>query len=416
MFRIIEDIKSYEYFKNVLEESKKCFIEPILFNNNYHPALNQISVLYIKVYKKESFLIPITHIDAKSLIITHIYTHMTNYKGDIYVRDKKLCSYYFPFLVKQLNFRYLENIHLDIINYYYNKYDLNNINCLIPITKLLEYGDLVYESIEKYMDLDINETYDKGSIYFYNIEKQGIKFNKNLFSYFKLDNENYSIKNNIIYSYYNLFTTTKRPSNSFNNINFLALNKKDHSKNSFIPKNDYFLEIDISAYHPSLIANLIEYKFEEPEIHSHLAKLYNVDYNESKELTFKQLYGGIFPQYKNLEFFKKTQNFIDKLWNDFKLNKLKTKSGISISKDICENANPNKVLNYYLQELETSNNINILHDLFDYLKNKQTHIIMYVYDSFILDVKNEEINIVDIENIFNKYNLKIKYKIKSSLE
>ena len=37
-----------------------------------------------------------------------------------------------------------------------------------------------------------------------------------------------------------------------------------------------------------------------------MAEVYKVDYEKSKELTFKQLYGGVFKEYENLEFFKKT--------------------------------------------------------------------------------------------------------------
>ena len=106
-----------------------------------------------------------------------------------------------------------------------------------------------------------------------------------------------NLNGKFIYSQYNLYTTTKRPSNSFNGINFAALNKENKSRKSFIPDNDEFVEIDISSYHPTLIAKLINYKFEEEDIHKHFAELYGVDYQKSKELTFKQLYGGVFKQY-----------------------------------------------------------------------------------------------------------------------
>ena len=97
----------------------------------------------------------------------------------------------------------------------------------------------------------------------------------------------------------------------FNGVNYAALNKEDGTGKSFIPKNDELIEIDISAYHPTLIAKLINYKFEEEDIHQHFADLYGVDYKKSKELTFKQLYGGVFKQYENIEFFAKTKKFIE---------------------------------------------------------------------------------------------------------
>ena len=44
------------------------------------------------------------------------------------------------------------------------------------------------------------------------------------------------------------------------------------------------------------------------DIHKAFAKMYGVDYQKSKELTFKQLYGGVFEQFKDLEFFSKSTN------------------------------------------------------------------------------------------------------------
>jgi hypothetical protein len=63
-----------------------------------------------------------------------------------------------------------------------------------------------------------------------------------------------------------------------------------------------------------LAASLINYTFDSGDIHKSFAKMYGVDYQKAKELTFKQLYGGVFKQYKNLEFFAKIQKYIDQLW------------------------------------------------------------------------------------------------------
>ena len=52
------------------------------------------------------------------------------------------------------------------------------------------------------------------------------------------------------------------------------------------------------------------------------AEMYGVDYKKAKELTFKQLYGGVFDQYKDLEFFKKVQVYTDDLWDSFSRSRL----------------------------------------------------------------------------------------------
>ena len=74
--------------------------------------------------------------------------------------------------------------------------------------------------------------------------------------------------------------------------------------------------------------------------------------------------------------------------------------------------NPGKLLNYLLQCLETSIQVNILWDIFRRLKNLDSKIVLYVYDSILLDIKEEEksqiINL--IEDIYQKYGFKLNYK------
>jgi hypothetical protein len=40
-------------------------------------------------------------------------------------------------------------------------------------------------------------------------------------------------------------------------------------------------------------------------------------YGKSKELTFKQLYGGVFDNYKHIEFFSKVDKYVRELWDKF---------------------------------------------------------------------------------------------------
>ena len=73
--------------------------------------------------------------------------------------------------------------------------------------------------------------------------------------------------------------------------------------------------------------------------------------------------------------------------------------------------NPQKLLNYLLQNLETANNVLILWDIFKVLRGKNTKLVLYVYDSFLLDVDETETNTIkEINDIFKRYNLSIKTK------
>jgi hypothetical protein len=46
-------------------------------------------------------------------------------------------------------------------------------------------------------------------------------------------------------------------------------------------------------------------------------QIYGMDRQDAKILTLQQLYGGILPQYENLEFFKKVKVYVDDLWEEF---------------------------------------------------------------------------------------------------
>ena len=162
-----------------------------------------------------------------------------------------------------------------------------------------------------------------------------------------------------------------------------------------------------------MAAHLIDYVFPVDDIHAHFAALYKVDYAKAKELTFKQLYGGVFESYKNIDFFKKIQVYIEKNWEQFKnTGSIEVPiSGYKIEKNNVGGMNPQKLFNYLLQGYETAQNILILWDMLRILMGKNTKLVLYTYDSFMLDVDNKEIEILeDIRDIFKKYKLNIKEK------
>ena len=116
------------------------------------------------------------------------------------------------------------------------------------------------------------------------------------------------------YTNYNLNTTTTRPSNTFGGINFSTLNKDTGERECFIPRNDIFIEMDVSAYHPNLLSHILHHDFGGVDIHMAFAELYGVDYQRSKEITFQQIYGGIWKQYEELDFFKKVKEYTEEKW------------------------------------------------------------------------------------------------------
>ena len=410
MFWLIEDIDQLKGFG--LKGYKEAFVEVIPCSNWVHPVLNQVSLVYIKPLNGDKgYIVASNHSEAFPMENDLIQEALEKIEK-IYVRDKKQFLHYFThktcYNSKPTHTTYIPE-PTQAHNFYYNKYPKRrDTNCLIPIVKHYEYLEGIYKN--QSFPTTPNLFYDnKASIVFNMIEHNGIKVNNSVYNeYFNYPIQDYA------YTQYNLNTTTTRPSNSFGSINFAALNKVNGEREAFIPRNDVFLDLDISAYHPTLLARLLNYEFPHKDIHQSFAEMYKVDYKKAKELTFKQLYGGVFKQYEHLEFFSKVKKYTEELWEKF------NKEGYiecpiskhKFEKSKLENMNPQKLLNYLLQNLETSNNIVILYKILRLLQGKNTKLVLYVYDSFLLDVdENEEDTLLKIKDIFKQHKLKIKVQI-----
>ena len=407
MFWLIENKDQIDSFKR--KGYKKAFVEVIPFSNTIHPVLNNISLVYIKPLNGDKgYMVTIDHSEAFT-VENSLLTELLDGIETIYVRDKKkFLHYYFHKACHQskpTSPTYIPD-EPQAYKFYYNKYTTKvDINRIIPIAKHYEYCEELY--VNQDFQSKINPFYDtKASLVFNMIERNGLKIDNELFNeYFEYPAKDY------IYTQYNLNTLTTRPSNAFGGINFSALNKKNGERECFRPRNDFFVDMDIRAYHPTLLSRVIGYEFDREDIHQSFAEMYGVDYQKAKELTFKQLYGGVFKQYEHLEFFSKVKKYTEKMWEIFnsKGEIICPISNHVYKKEELENMNPQKLLNYILQNLETANNIVILWDILKLLRGKNTKLVLYVYDSFLFDVdKSEKEVMLKIKDIFSKYKLNIK--------
>ena len=409
MFWLVESKVQFEQFSNA--NWGEVFIEVIPNSYLIHPTQNSICALYIKpLISTKGFIVPLYHSETLNVNITDV--NMMLHKFDsIYVRDKKEFLHYLPlkglFDINQQNPPYIPELlqtHHIFNKRYPNKKDVNKI---IPIVKHYEYCEEIYNNLKDKINGKINEFYNnKSSVVFNAIERSGIRVDKSRF-----ESHFHAIDGDYVYTQYNFKTLTGRPSNKFKGVNYAALNKENNSRESFIPRNDIFVEFDIGAYHPTLLSKLVDFNFGDEDIHSAFAKMYGVDYKKAKELTFKQLYGGVFDQYKHLEFFQKVQVYTDNLWEEFN-EKGWIECPISkhrFEKDKLSEMKPQKLLNYLLQNLETAMNVHILWEIIRLLRNKKTKIVLYTYDSFLFDVDKEEEDVLgEIKELFNKHKLQIK--------
>jgi len=393
----------------------KVFVEPIYFNDNVHPSFNYVSLLYIKPLNNDKgYMVCLHHTEALALEKTFINRLLASY-SEIYVRDRKTFIYAFPVKnVIDISFNTPEftepNTHA--YDFFYQRHgDKDDVNTIIPLVKHYEKCEIVYNNVKKYcVEVGNVKFHTKLTNIFSAIERNGIKINKDVFDqFFKPNNELFSIQDNTIYTQYNLYTTTGRPSNSFNGINFAALKKDDGCREAFIPENDCFIEIDINAYHPTLAAHLVDYDFGDETPYQYFAKEAGIEIDEAKILMFRQLYGGIYKEYQHIEYFKLIQKHTDKLWNEFKTNGF---IECPISKHKLTNSikemNPQKLFNYTLQNLETSTNVLILWDIMMLLKGKVSKIVLYTYDSILIDYCEDDDILEEIQQAFTKYNLRTK--------
>jgi hypothetical protein len=401
---------------NVLINSgyKEAFIEVIPYNDTIHPVQNHVSLVYIRpIEASKGFMICVTHSEALNALNTRIIDLLNKF-DKIYCRDKKETLHYFP--IKALYditpppHTYIRPTTQTHDLYYREHKDNPELNLIIPIVKHYELCETIFRDLKANINIEKTK-YDeffnnRVSMVFNAIERSGIRIHNDTFSeYF------HPIDGEYVYTQFNLKTTTTRPSNKFKNVNYAALNKENGCRKSFIPRNSKLVEIDISAYHPSLAARLIDYSFTTSDIHAHFATLYNVDYKKAKELTFKQLYGGVFKNYKHLEFFRKIEKYVGENWGKFQSDGFIEcpVSGYVYKKENLDNMNPQKLFNYVLQNLETSMNVLVLWDIFRILRGYKTKLVLYTYDSFLFDWDEGEIELLEkIRDIFKKYKLNIK--------
>ena len=363
-----------------------CFIIPILSDVNRHPLENSLCAVYIKIVDGEEGLLCFNHGETLKLSLEKLLT--LDKLGHKFVRDKKQLNHIVKLAdVIDVNLQYYMNkneplewdeLSTNTHDYFYRvMWKMKNTNRIIPIFKHLELCREQVKVLEKYYQLPIHEQYNDEIIDNLSfIESSGLR----------KDDE-------MVYSEYNLYTSTGRPSNRFGGINFAALNKKDESRKPYTSRfqDGILVEFDYDAYHLRLIGHILDYKFPKGSVHEHMSEFYgDVDYETSKSTSFQYLYGRI-PQevIDTNPFFSRVNDYINEIWGEFKREDF-IKSNIynkRIYKKNLSAMNRNKLFNYMIQLLETENNMKVMSELIPFLKGKQSKLILYSYDSFLFDFK-----------------------------
>ena len=435
MFYIVESQDQLQLLENYAP--KGAYLEVISSHDYYHPSLTFTVAVYIRpLNHKEGYIIPIKHDEGLNVDKDRVSSILSKYKV-LYVLDKKNILYHFnlqnvidiSLLYSMVKFERLEITQRDnTIFWFYNKFsEFSNVNQLVPISKLFERCESTFGNIEKHLDLEIPSGFEFyntiATNVFFLIEQTGLGIYYESFKELFTPREpEYSIRNNRVLTSYNLYNVTSRPTNAFNSVNFAAIPKTEQHRKCFHPTQDYFVEFDFDGYHLRLLCDQIGYDLGLESAHKQLAKLYfekeeitDEEYAEAKQINFHAIYGKIPEKYAFLEIFDKIQKYINGLWEEYNkngviYNPISKKPFTHELKDM----NPQKLMNYMMQSLETARNILILKDVLKYLRTKKTKIALYVYDAIIFDFNKEDgkETLEDLKNILEehrKYPIKFKY-------
>ena len=431
--KIVEDKKRLQELHQVLQTSDS-FWAPVFSDLYKHYVNNTISFIYIYIMDTDKeYIVPYRHKDCICLESEHL-NRLTS-KADIYVLGKK----------RFVNFYHHKTYDADLVSYFqnnkmlqledcdttahdwYNKwyYNETNVNDYVPIVKHFERcSGMKDKFLEVYKTFKRSDAFDYYNELFidnlYAIERNGLKVNYDKFvEKFQTNN----LVGKTAYTEYNIYTTTGRPSNKHGGVNYAAINKEDGSRQSFISRHEYgmLLELDYDSYHLRLIGDIIDYDFGQENVHTYLGKQYfgkdklsEEEYEQSKQISFRLLYGGVDKDFAKIPFFGKVKDFTYKLWQEYQ-SKGYMETAI-LNRKLFRNAmsdmNPSKLFNYYLQSMETEYNMAVMNEVNALLGPYDTKLILYTYDSLLFDfnIKDGKDLIIKLKNTMtnNKFPVKIK--------
>ncbi len=369
----------------------QVFIVPIQRDLKKHPMLNSVSFYYcFDIESKEEFIVNCTHSDSEIRLNSVLPTDISK---TAFVYNKRLTTdYRVNKEVKTMYWFAGKSIPEtnDQIDWYDTKFkSIPNLRDYIPITILVQKCRELKDSFLQIKDISQSDSY--------------IAYDELVNNFIELERNGICTESGMEYTEYNPWTLTGRPSNIFNSINYAAINKVDGSRRRFISRfgsRGILLEFDLASYHPYLISKLVGYDYPEISFYEHLMKYLpsNVD---AKLLTFQWLYGNQ-DSSPDFEYFK----LVKKLTANLSIkNKIGMLQSAIFQKPLHYAVNGSKLLNYYVQNFETEVNSGIIGAINTALSKFQSRLVLYNYDSFLIDVNIDEIKqtgiIKELKTIFD---------------
>lgn len=418
-------INSPNDYKKFLEDNRSddLFLYLVLTDDRDHPYTQPPSLLFVKnVNTKNTYCFSINHQDAPKVVEWEkLVSDINTLLGRKFVIDKKVLLQHGKFTgnildinlalylnnEKFINFIESETSAHKFIRQNFYTYVLHNK--IVPLVKHKEMVESIFSLIYKFINL-INFS-DKSYLKINDeilptlaeIETNGIFVNEECFrKYFDS-----KVHGGLVFSQYNIFTSTGRPSNRFGGVNYAALNKDDGTRKCFVSRfgeEGMMVLIDYSAFHHRILCELLEFNLDiDIDFYEYLAKLLfnkkdvdQQDKSDAKKLSWKQLYGGVDDEYSHVQYFYSLKKYINSYWNKFEQDGFITTPlfGRKFTKGQITDPNPPKVLNYILQSTETEIGVPTLNRVNKLLRDKKSKAVLYTYDSILFDVYNKELDFI----------------------
>jgi len=397
--KIIETTQDFNDFAENCKESDLIVI-PIPSDHTHHPEQQIIIGIYISTLNNmHNYYISIDHAESmKNFTLVEIMGAIdTPYKKYVYdikdlpsilnLKNVYCCNSLMYYNIGKIIPKKLTTAHTKLYSMYWDRTDVNKI---IPIYKHIQYCQNIEEKIKNIIaskNINFCSGYVSMKDYQLNLKK--------------IESAGLYTKERKEYCKYNPYTITGRPSNTFNKVNYAALNKRDGTRNKYISRFDggSILELDYDAYHLRIIADMVGYTFPNTSVHEYLGKQYfsketltKKEYSEAKQISFQILYGGIPKEFLTIPFFSKVNDFIFKFWKSWQhKNHFKTYLyNRKVNQSVIGEMTPQKLFNYYIQSAETELNSEAMQRVFNVIEKYKTRFILYTYDSFTFDFNEIE--------------------------
>jgi len=418
MFLCIETKDDVKLLSDTLKSGTALFY--YLFEPNYHPVSKRVCVVLIYHLETDSlFLISFSHPDVV-LMDKNILNYINNSNCKRYILNKK-DSMYVSDVSSYTDISF--EMYCKTGKLFEYKLPLNNSDIRsIPIMLIKKSFNDTLKLLKPHLNTHENCNFSSDLCKaFYEIEKNGVYINREVYN---LGSTDLIHTNGCVYSQYNYFTPTTRPSNRFGKINFAALNSKKNEKDSIesrFGEDGILFMVDYESYHLRLFADHINFSLPESSLHEYFGKFYydkeeltEEEYEMSKKITFNLIYGGISDDVKeHIPFMAEVVKYVESSWASFNKNGyIETwLYNRKLYKENYDSMNSYKLFNYLLQSAETERNTKLalyLNGEFSKLKSK---VILYHYDAFIVDLHKSEISHTKkiIENLTdnNKFPLRV---------